>query len=81
MVSSFSVTLQKTKQKKTPVSRLTLRVAVAVGARGNSPAVGALKQSARLFPSATAMLGAGQREKKYIQKLFFKPFLRSLPLM
>ncbi len=29
---------KKTKQKKTPVSRYTLRVAAAAGARGNSPA-------------------------------------------
>jgi nitrous oxide reductase accessory protein NosL len=35
IVSSFSVTCQKTKQKSTPVPRLILRVAVAAGARGN----------------------------------------------
>jgi Fe-S-cluster-containing hydrogenase component 2 len=49
IVSSFSVTCQKTKQKNTPVSRIILRVAkpsadaahrlvYAAGARGNSPA-------------------------------------------
>jgi hypothetical protein len=30
--------IKKTKQKKTPVSHLILRVAVAAGARGNAPA-------------------------------------------
>jgi hypothetical protein len=55
---------------------LTLRVAVAAGARGNSPAVGGLRQSARLFPSASSMLGAGQREfKKHTFKNRFQaPF-------
>jgi hypothetical protein len=35
---SFSSTWQKTNQKKTPVSSLTLRVVGMAGARGNSPA-------------------------------------------
>jgi hypothetical protein len=52
---------KKTKQKKTPVSRFFLRVANTVGARGNSPAVGKLRQSTRFFPPASSMLGAGQR--------------------
>jgi hypothetical protein len=79
-VSSFSATWQKTKQKNTPVSRYTLRVAVAAGARGNSPVCVGLKQSARLIPSASSMLGAEQREikKPYIQKLFFQPPPRRL---
>ncbi len=41
MISSFSSTWKKTKQKKTPVSRgpfgASLRVVAAVGSRGNSP--------------------------------------------
>jgi len=37
VVSSFSFTRKKTKQKKAPVSRLILRVGAAAGARGNSP--------------------------------------------
>jgi len=74
-VSSFSATWQKTKQKNTPVFRLILRVAVAAGARGNSPACGGLKQSARLFLSASPMLGAGQRE---IKKQTFKNRFSSL---
>jgi hypothetical protein len=52
---------KKTKQKKTPVSRFSLRVATSAGARGNSPAVCELRQSARFFPPASPMLGAGQR--------------------
>jgi hypothetical protein len=61
MVVTFLSREKKRNQKKTPMSRYILRVAIVVGARGNSPAVGALKQSVRLFPSATSMLGAGQR--------------------
>jgi len=62
MIASFSSTWKKTKQKKTPVSRLTLRVATAAGARGNSPACGGVRQSARFNPSVAPMLGAEQRE-------------------
>ena len=54
---------KKSNQKKTPVSRFTLRVVVAAGARGNSPACGRLKQSACFIPAAPPMLGAGQRGK------------------
>jgi hypothetical protein len=48
---------KKSTQKKTPVSRLTLRVGDADSARRNSLA---LKQADALFPSAPPMLGAGQ---------------------
>jgi hypothetical protein len=64
LVVTFLSREEKSNQKKTPVSRLTLRVAAAAGARGNSPAVGGLRQSACFNPSATSMLGAGQREIK-----------------
>jgi hypothetical protein len=59
---SFSSTWKKTNQKKTPVSRLILRVGDPDGARRNSPAYGGLKQADALFPSASPMLGVGQRE-------------------
>jgi len=36
---SFSSAWKKTNQKKTPMSRMTLRVAASAGARGNSPAL------------------------------------------
>jgi hypothetical protein len=39
IISSFLSRDKKAKQKKTPVPRLTLRVAVAAGARGNSSAL------------------------------------------
>jgi hypothetical protein len=45
------------------VSRFLLRVADPDGARRNSPACGGFKQADALFPSASTMLGAGQREK------------------
>jgi len=53
---------RKRNQKKAPVPRFFLRVAASVGARGNSPACGGLKQSAHFLPTAPSMLGAGQRE-------------------
>jgi hypothetical protein len=61
-------------KENAPVPRI-LRVVAAVGASGNSPAVGGLRQSARLFPSASSMLGAGQRElkKHTFKKLFSSP--------
>jgi len=40
------------------VLRTALRVADTPGARGNSPACGALRQSARYLPAASSMLGA-----------------------
>jgi hypothetical protein len=55
--------IKKTNQKKPPVSRSTLRVDDTAGARRNSPACGGLKQADALFPSASTMLGAGQRGK------------------
>jgi hypothetical protein len=63
-VSSFLSREKKTKQKKTPVFSFILRVVAADGARGNSPAVGGLRQSARFFPSTPSMLGAEQKEIK-----------------
>ena len=50
IVSSFSVTLQKTKQKKTPVPRFILRVVATAGARGNSPALRRIQTVRALFP-------------------------------
>jgi len=50
---------KKTKQKKTPVPRLILRVVAVTGERGNSLS---LRQSARFIPSTPPMLGAGQWE-------------------
>jgi len=44
------------------VSRFFLRVADTADARGNSPACGGLRQSARILSVASAMLSAGQRE-------------------
>jgi hypothetical protein len=52
---------KKTNQKKPPVSRFILRVAEAAGARGNSPVYQRTQTVRALFPSASAMLGAGQR--------------------
>jgi hypothetical protein len=45
----FLARARKPNQKKAPVSRFILRVAETAGARGNSPAFGGLKQSARFF--------------------------------
>jgi hypothetical protein len=60
---SFSSTWKKTNQKKTPVSRLILRVADTAGARGDSPRFQRdSDKSARLIPAASPMLGAGQRD-------------------
>ena len=50
------------------MSRFLLRVDGVAGARGNSPAFGGLRQSARLFPSTPSMLGAGQKEIKIPEK-------------
>jgi hypothetical protein len=47
---SFSSTWKKTNQKKTPVPRFLLRVAAAVGARGNSPAFRRAQTVRALFP-------------------------------
>jgi len=41
-----------------------LRVADVAGARGNSPACGGVRQSARFNPFAAPMLGAAQRDMK-----------------
>jgi len=59
----FLARTRKRNQKKAPVSRFLLRVDGVAGARGNSPAFGGLRQSARLFPSTPSMLGAGQWER------------------
>ena len=61
---SFSSPWKKTNQKKTPVSRFILRVVATAGARGNSPRfqLGS-DRSARFYPAASPMLGAGQREQ------------------
>jgi len=58
------------------LSRFTLRVVAADGARGNSPACGGVRQSARFNPSATPMLGAGQREiqSQNLKNRFQAPF-------
>jgi hypothetical protein len=62
---------RKRNQKKTPVSRLTLRVVAATGARGNSLS---LRQSAHFFPFAAPMLGAGQWDYKTKNlKTVFRP--------
>ena len=50
---------RKANQKKTPVSRLTLRVGDTLGAHQNSLRS---NRPVRFFPSAPPMLGAGQRE-------------------
>jgi hypothetical protein len=55
-------THQENEAKENALVPRILRVVAAVGARGNSPAVGGLRQSARLFPLTSPMLGAGQRE-------------------
>jgi hypothetical protein len=83
LVPSFSSPWKKTKQKKTPVSRLILRVAAADGARGNSPACGkpsaGSDKSARFFPSAPSMLGAGQRDiQNQNLKSHFQPSFEEL---
>jgi hypothetical protein len=62
--SSFSATWQKTKQKNTPVSRLTLRVAVAAGARGNSPACQRAQTVPALIPAHIADARRGTMGKK-----------------
>jgi hypothetical protein len=65
--------------KEHALSRYTLRVVGAAGARGNSPAFAlatagsdppeAGKQSARFFPPAPPMLGAGQWENQKLQTI------------
>jgi len=77
----FLARTRKRNQKKAPVSRFLLRVDGVAGARGNSPAFGGLRQSARLFPSTPSMLGAGQREIKKTRKAkpAFKPSSCELP--
>ncbi|MBC2733774.1 MAG: hypothetical protein HF981_05400 [Desulfobacteraceae bacterium] len=70
---TFYGSIKKTNQKKTPVPRLLLRVAAAVGSRGNSPPFGGVKQSAHFFPSAPSMLGAGQRGQNQQQSSLCLP--------
>jgi len=54
--------VEENEPKEDAVSRLALRVVDTAGARGNSPRFQrGSNRSARFFPSASPMLGAGQR--------------------
>ena len=63
-ICSFSSPWKKTNQKKTPVPRFILRVAVAAGARGNSPACWRAQTVRALFPVHHADARRGTKGSK-----------------